>query len=143
MATNVGLVGLINIIMQTAFFKLADVMPFDEAIALLKKDIKKTYDKKGDKVVKMNMDAVDQALEGLVKIDVPESWEDASDVPVAKQAVPEFIEYVQRPILAQKGDQLPVSIFPADGVFPVETSRYEKRGVAIEVPEWIAENCIQ
>jgi pyruvate-ferredoxin/flavodoxin oxidoreductase len=142
-ATNVGLGGRINMIMQTAFFKLADVMPFDEAIALLKKDIKKTYDKKGDKVVKMNMDAVDQALEGLVKIDVPESWEDASDVPVAKQSVPEFIEHVQKPILAQKGDQLPVSIFPADGVFPVETSRYEKRGVAIEVPEWIAENCIQ
>ena len=142
-ATKVGLGGRINMIMQTAFFKLADVMPFEEAIALLKKDIVKTYSKKGDKVVSMNMEAVDQALEGLMKIDVPESWAEASDVPVAKYAVPEFIEQVLRPIQAQKGDSLPVSIFPADGVFPVETSRYEKRGVAIEVPEWIDENCIQ
>jgi pyruvate-ferredoxin/flavodoxin oxidoreductase len=142
-ATKVGLGGRINMIMQTAFFKLADVMPFEEAIALLKKDIKKTYGSKGDKVVNMNMEAVDQALEGLVKFEIPSAWEEAADAPVAKSYVPEFIEYVQRPILAQKGDQLPVSIFPADGVFPVETSKYEKRGVAIEVPEWIAENCIQ
>ena len=144
-AGNVGLGGRINMIMQTAFFKLADVMPFEEAIALLKKDIAKTYGTKGDKIVQMNIDAVDQALEGLVEVAIPASWKDAADkeIAAADEVVPEFIEEVLRPVNAQKGDSLPVSAFPADGVFPVETSKYEKRGVAIEVPEWIAEDCIQ
>ncbi|MBU1170434.1 MAG: pyruvate:ferredoxin (flavodoxin) oxidoreductase [Proteobacteria bacterium] len=142
-AQSVGLGGRINMIMQTAFFKLADVLPFEEAIALLKKDIKKTYGTKGDKIVNMNISAVDKSIEGLVSVKIPKSWEEATSVPVAKAEVPEFIEAVLRPIQAQKGDLLPVSSFPADGVFPVETSRYEKRGVAIDVPEWIPENCIQ
>ena len=142
-AANVGLGGRINMIMQTAFFKLANVMPFEEAIALLKKDIKKTYMKKGDAIVDMNIAAVDQALEGLVEIPVPEAWAEAKDAASEAEEAPEFITDVLRPVNAQKGDSLPVSTFPADGVFPVGTSRYEKRGVAIEVPEWIAENCIQ
>ncbi len=143
-ATNVGLGGRINMIMQTAFFKLANVMSFEEAIALLKEDIKKTYMKKGDAIVDMNIAAVDQALEGLVEIPVPESWAGGKDDAASDaEDVPEFISEVLRPVNAQKGDSLPVSTFPADGIFPVETSRYEKRGVAIEVPEWVAENCIQ
>ena len=143
-ASNVGLGGRINMIMQTAFFKLANVMPFEEAIALLKEDIKKTYMKKGDAIVDMNIAAVDQALEGLTEVAVPESWAGGKDGAVEDEAdLPEFISEILRPVNAQKGDALPVSVFPADGIFPVESSRYEKRGVAIEVPEWIAENCIQ
>ncbi len=142
-AAKVGLGGHINMIMQTAFFQLANVMPFEEAIALLKKDIKKTYTKKGDSIVDMNISAVDHALEGLVEIPVPESWADSKDAVIEAEEAPEFVTEVLRPIAAQMGDSLPVSTFPADGIFPVETSRYEKRGVAIEVPEWLSENCIQ
>ncbi|GAB6097851.1 pyruvate:ferredoxin (flavodoxin) oxidoreductase [Desulfatiferula olefinivorans] len=142
-AQSVGLGGRINMIMQTAFFKLANVLPFEQAIDLLKKDIHKTYGLKGDKIVQMNIQAVDKAIEGLVSVTIPQSWKDAGDEAAEKKPVPEFIENVLQPIQAQKGDSLPVSSFPADGVFPVETSRYEKRGVAIEVPEWIPENCIQ
>ncbi|SCX79035.1 pyruvate:ferredoxin (flavodoxin) oxidoreductase [Desulfoluna spongiiphila] len=142
-ASNVGLGGRINMIMQTAFFKLANVMPFEEAIALLKEDIKKTYMKKGGAIVDMNIAAVDQALAGLVEIPVPEEWAGSKDAASEVEDAPEFITEVLRPVSAQKGDSLPVSTFPADGVFPVGTSRYEKRGVAIEVPEWVAENCIQ
>ena len=142
-ASNVGLGGRINMIMQTAFFKLANVMPFEGAIALLKEDIRKTYMKKGDAIVDMNIAAVNQALEGLMEVPVQESWVGGKDEAIEVDAAPEFITEVLRPINAQKGDSLPVSTFPADGIYPVETSRYEKRGVAIEVPEWVAENCIQ
>ena len=143
-ASGVGLGGRINMIMQTAFFKLANVMPFEEAISLLKEDIKKTYMKKGDAVVEMNIAAVDQALESLTEIAVSESWAGGKDEVVVEEAdLPEFVTSILKPANAQKGDALPVSVFPADGIFPVESSRYEKRGVAIEVPEWIPENCIQ
>lgn len=142
-ASAVGLGQRINMIMQTSFFKLADVLPFEEAIKLLKEDIKKTYGAKGDKIVQMNIDAVDQTLENLIEIEVPASWADAADDAKAEKDVPDFIKNVMFPIAKQKGDSLPVSAFNVDGTFPVETSRYEKRGVAINVPEWIAENCIQ
>ncbi|RJP86603.1 MAG: pyruvate:ferredoxin (flavodoxin) oxidoreductase [Desulfobacteraceae bacterium] len=143
-AANVGLGGRINMIMQTAFFSLAKVLPFDEAVAFLKNDIKKTYGKKGDKIVQMNMDAVDQTLAHVKEITVPESWADLQAGGGSDEAdVPEFVSKVMRPILNQKGDSLPVSAFEPDGIFPVATSKYEKRGVAIMVPEWIAENCIQ
>ncbi|MBF0103178.1 MAG: pyruvate:ferredoxin (flavodoxin) oxidoreductase [Desulfobacterales bacterium] len=142
-AGSVGLGGRINMIMQTAFFKLANVLPFEEAIAYLKKDIHKTYGSKGDKVVQMNISAVDQTLANLVEILVPESWKNAQDASEKKPNVPEFVTKVMWPMLAQKGDTLPVSAFEPDGVFPVDTTQYEKRGVAIDVPEWISENCIQ
>ncbi|MBF0257918.1 MAG: pyruvate:ferredoxin (flavodoxin) oxidoreductase [Desulfamplus sp.] len=142
-AGEVGLGNRINMIMQTCFFKLANVLPFEEAIELLKKDIKKTYGKKGDKVVNMNIDAVDRTLDNLVEIAVPESWKDASGwTGYADKGTP-FVDNVMRPILAQKGDLLPVSSFQPDGFFPNSTSLYEKRGVAIDVPEWVPENCIQ
>ncbi len=142
-AASVGLGGRINMIMQTAFFKLAKVLPIDKAISLLKDSIKKEYGKKGDKIVKMNVDGVDQTLANLIEIKVPAIWAKAKDKSAAGAKVPAFVSDVMRPILAQKGDTLPVSAFAPDGSFPVATSRFEKRGVAINVPHWIKENCIQ
>jgi pyruvate-ferredoxin/flavodoxin oxidoreductase len=142
-ASNVGLGGRINMIMQTAFFKLSNVLPFDQAMSLLKDSIKKTYGSKGEKIVNMNIDAVDQTSEQLQEIQYPDSWAEASEVPEAQLPEPEFVRNVMRPILRLKGDELPVSAFEPDGVFPIGTSKYEKRGVAINVPEWIPENCIQ
>ncbi|WP_035276730.1 pyruvate:ferredoxin (flavodoxin) oxidoreductase [Desulforegula conservatrix] len=142
-ATGVGLGGRINMIMQTAFFKLSGVLPVDTAIAYLKDDIKKTYGRKGDEIVRMNIEAVDQTIANLVEIKVPASWATAAATSSEVEEVPEYVENVMRPILAQKGDSLPVSAFEPDGLFPVATSQFEKRGVAIDVPEWIPANCIQ
>jgi pyruvate-ferredoxin/flavodoxin oxidoreductase len=142
LAEKVGLGGRINMIMQTAFFKLAKILPFEKAVALLKESIKKTYSKKGDKVIQMNLDAVDHTVEGLEEIKYPRSWKDAVGEAEVKADEPEFIRNVMRPILAQKGDLLPVSAFSSNGQFPPATSRYEKRGVALNVPEWIENNCI-
>ena len=142
-ASEVGLGNRINMVMQTAFFKLASVLPIDEAIAFLKADIKKTYGKKGDHIVNMNVEAVDKAMDQLVEVPVPAEWAEAEIVKAEAKDLPEFIADVMNPILSQKGDDLPVSAFEPDGLFPVATSQFEKRGVAIEVPEWIAENCIQ
>jgi pyruvate-ferredoxin/flavodoxin oxidoreductase len=142
-AAEIGLGGRINMIMQTAFFKLANVIPVDEAIVYLKDQIKKMFGKKGDKIVNMNYAAVDNTLENLVRIDYPASWSNAEDDPADKIEEPDFVKNVMRPMLAQQGDKLPVSLFRPDGIFPVGTTQYEKRGVAINVPEWIMENCIQ
>ncbi len=142
-AEKVGLGGRINMIMQTAFFKLAGVLPIEEAISLLKDSIRKTYGNKGEKIVKMNVDAVDMAMEGLVEIKVPASWASAPDAKAETPDEPEYFNKVIRPILAQKGDTVPVSAFAENGSFPSATSRYEKRGVAINIPHWIKENCIQ
>ncbi len=142
-ASSVGLGGRINMIMQTAFFKLASVIPFEQAVALLKESIKKAYGKKGDKIVNMNIAAVDQAVENLVEVNYPASWKDLQNEEEAVKDEPAFISDIVRPILAQKGDDLPVSAFEPDGLFPLSTSKFEKRGVAINVPEWLPENCIQ
>lgn len=143
-AESVGLGGRINMIMQAAFFKLSKVLPFEQAVDFLKKDIQKTYGSKGDKVVAMNVAAVDQTLANLHEIKYPTTWADATDEKTP-QAVgePDFVKNVMRPMLNQRGDALPVSAFEPDGIFPVGTAKYEKRGVAIHVPEWIMENCIQ
>ena len=143
-AGEVGLGGRINMIMQTAFFKAANVIPVDQAIEYLKGQIKKMFGKKGEKIVQMNWDAVDRTLDNLIEIDVPADWANATGASTAAAAqVPEWVSGVMQPILAQKGDKLPVSKFTADGIFPVSTTQYEKRGVAINVPEWVMENCIQ
>ncbi|MFO7784836.1 MAG: pyruvate:ferredoxin (flavodoxin) oxidoreductase [Desulfatiglandales bacterium] len=142
-ASDLGLGGRINMIMQAAFFKIADVIPPEEAFEYMKDAIKKTYGKKGDKVVKMNVDAVDRAVGALEKIEVPESWSTAGHEAYADRDEPEFVREVMRPMLAQQGDKLPVSKLPIDGVFPTATTQYEKRGVAVNVPEWQPENCIQ
>ncbi|MGD9225381.1 MAG: pyruvate:ferredoxin (flavodoxin) oxidoreductase [Desulfobacterales bacterium] len=142
-ASEVGLGGRINMIMQTAFFKLANVIPVDDAIAYLKDQIKKMFGKKSQKIVDMNNAAVDQTLDNLVEIEYPESWAEATAESVSEKDEPDFVKNVMRPMLAQQGDKLPVSAFQPDGIFPVDTTKYEKRGVAINVPEWIMENCIQ
>ncbi len=146
-AAKVGLGGRINMIMQTAFFKLANIIPVDDAIAYLKDAIQKTYGRKGEHIVKMNWDGVDQALAALVKVEVPASWANAEDEVTATQddTRPEFIKNILDPIVKQKGDDLPVSTFVGieDGTMPAGTAAYEKRGIAIQVPEWQIENCIQ
>ncbi|MCG8529298.1 MAG: pyruvate:ferredoxin (flavodoxin) oxidoreductase, partial [Desulfovibrionales bacterium] len=142
-AGEVGLGGRINMIMQTCFFKLANVLPVEEAIRLLKEDIKFKFGKKGDVIVNMNIEAVDKTLDKLIKIDVPESWKDGVREEVVKEKTTDFVDNVMSRINAQQGDDLPVSAFTVDGAFENATSQYEKRGVAINVPEWIPENCIQ
>ena len=142
-AASVGLGVRINMIMQAVFFKLANVMDYDKALTLLKDSIQKTYASKGNAVVQMNLQAVDKVAESLLQIDYPDTWLNAQDQPVAKREEPAFVTNIARPILALEGDKLPVSLFPADGIMPVGTTAYEKRGVAIDIPEWIVENCIQ
>ena len=142
-AAEIGLGGRINMIMQTAFFKLANVIPVEEAINYLKDQIKALFGMKGDKIVNMNYAAVDNTLDNLVEITVPDSWADVADDAETTLDEPEFVTNVMRPMLAQQGDKLPVSAFRPDGLFPVATTQYEKRGVAINVPEWVLENCIQ
>jgi pyruvate-ferredoxin/flavodoxin oxidoreductase len=142
-ASAVGLGGRINMIMQTTFFKLANIIPVEDAIAYLKDQIKKMFSKKGEKIVNMNFEAVDKTLDNLVEIKYPASWADAVDTLETGKDEPDFVKNVLRPIVAQQGDKLPVSAFSPDGIFPVATSKYEKRGVAINVPEWIKDNCVQ
>jgi len=142
-ATEIGLGGRINMIMQTVFFKLANVIPVEDAVKYLKEQITRMFSKKGDKVVAMNHAAVDGALNSLVEINYPASWADAEDTAAHDENVPDFVKNVLRPMAAVQGDKLPVSVFNPDGIFPVAGSQYEKRGVAINVPEWIADNCIQ
>ncbi|MDR2799702.1 MAG: pyruvate:ferredoxin (flavodoxin) oxidoreductase, partial [Desulfovibrio sp.] len=143
-ATELGLGGRINMIMQTAFFRLAKVLPFEQAIALLKDSIKDTYGDKGDKVVTMNIEAVDKATGALHEVKYPKAWAEARDDGAPCVCCEgDFIHDVVRPILAQKGDTLPVSAFSPDGIWPLGTSAHEKRGVAINVPRWIPQNCIQ
>ncbi len=144
-ASKIGLGGRINMIMQAAFFKLANVIPVDEAIRLLKTSIEKTYGKKGQKIVDMNKKAVDEGVEALIKVKVPESWleADAEDLPI--KDVPDFIKRIQIPMARNEGDTLPVSAFNGmeDGRFPLGTAAYEKRGIAVMVPEWQIDKCIQ
>lgn len=145
-AVEIGLGGRTNMIMQSAFFKLSEVLPIDEAIEHLKKSIVSDYGAKGEEIVKMNYEAVEKGIDALVKIDVPTSWKDAKDDVVNDtKEVPEFIEKVLIPMNRQEGDDLPVSTFVGreDGSFPHGTSAYEKRGIAVDVPHWIKENCIQ
>ncbi|KPA18503.1 Pyruvate-flavodoxin oxidoreductase [Candidatus Magnetomorum sp. HK-1] len=142
-AQSVGLGGRINMIMQTAFFKLANIIPVDEAIDYLKKEINKMFGKKGDHIVNMNVDGVDKTLDHLIEVDYPQSWANAADQAATEKDLPDFVKNVMNPMLAQAGDKLPVSSFTPDGLFPVGTTKYEKRGVAINVPEWVMDNCIQ
>ncbi len=145
-AEEVGLGRRINMIMQTCFFKLAEIIPIDDAIQYLKDAVVDSYGHKGEKIVEMNHRAIDRSLEGLEKVDVPESWAGASsEEEEEKPERPEFIEEVLEPIARQRGDDLPVSTFAdrADGSFPQGVSQHEKRGIALHVPDWLEENCIQ
>ncbi|MDO4481567.1 MAG: pyruvate:ferredoxin (flavodoxin) oxidoreductase [Bacillota bacterium] len=142
---EIGLGNRINMIMQSAFFKVADVIPVEDAITYLKDAVITSYGKKGEKIINMNFAAIDKGAAGLVKVDIPEEWKDAPDEEEVKADVPEFVEKIMMPMLRQQGDKLPVSSFVGreDGTFPPGTSAYEKRGIAITVPKWNPEECIQ
>ncbi len=144
-AAEIGLGNRINSVLQAAFFKLANIIPIDQAVEYMKNAIYKTYGKKGEKIVNMNYAAVDAGVNGIVEVKVPESWANSPDKFVEESNEPSFIKDIVHPINSQKGDQLPVSAFKGreDGTFPQGTAAYEKRGIAIDVPEWIPENCIQ
>lgn len=143
-AAEIGLGGRVNTILQAAFFKIANVIPADDAIKYIKQSIQETYGSKGEKIVNMNYAAVDAGVNQLQKVDYPESWADAVDEAAAvAESVPEYVEKVVRTIAAQKGDDLPVSAFDPDGTVPTGTAKYEKRGIAINIPIWVVDNCIQ
>lgn len=144
-AKELGLGGRTNTILQSAFFKLVNIIPLEDAIGYMKDAIKKTYGKKGEKIIEMNCAAVDKGITSLVKVEVPESWGKLAAKPAADKAVPEFIDKIVNVMNRQEGDSIPVSAFVGmeDGTFPAGTTAYEKRGAAVDVPEWIIGDCIQ
>lgn len=144
-AQNIGLGGRINMIMQSAFFKLANVIPVNEAVELLKNSVEKTYGKKGEKIVEMNKAAIDTGIDAVHKVNIPSSWKNAEVEPTSIKEEPDFIKKVQRPMSRHEGDELPVSAFNGmeDGTFPLGTTSYEKRGIAVMIPEWQIDKCIQ
>ena len=144
-AREVGLGSRINMVMQAAFFKLTEVIPVDDAVKYLKEGIDKAYGSKGQKVLDMNHAAVDQGIANFHKVEIPESWANAVDEAREAKDVPAFISEILEPMAKQDGDSLPASKFVGreDGTFPLGTSAYEKRGVAVGVPEWKKEDCIQ
>ena len=144
-AADLGLGNRTNMIIQSAFFKLANVIPIDEAVEYLNKAIVKSYGKKGDAIVNMNKEAVQKGITDLVKIEIPESWNNVTVSKEEEVKKPDFIKNVVDVMNKQEGDSLPVSTFVGieDGTFPMGTSEFEKRGIATNVPHWISENCIQ
>ena len=149
---EIGLGGRINTVLQSAFFKLASIIPEEEAIDLMKKAAKATYGRKGDKIVQMNYDAIDAGAKQVVEIEVPESWKSCEDeglftpeVKGGKDDVVAFVKNIQAKVNAQEGNTLPVSTFTeyADGSTPSGSAAYEKRGIAVDIPVWQSENCIQ
>jgi len=148
---EIGLGGRINTILQSAFFKLAGIIPIDDAVKYMKDAATKSYGSKGDKIVAMNHAAIDCGVSGVKEVKVPESWKSASGaVSQAKaqggdKVLTDYIDTILTPVNAQKGDSLPVSVFAGreDGTFPLGSSAYEKRGIAVDIPCWKPENCIQ
>jgi len=145
-ANEIGLGNRTNTIMQSAFFKIANIIPYEQAVEEMKNAIRKSFGRKGEDIVKMNNLAVDRGGD-IEKIDVPAEWAklNGESVNHAKKDLPDFVKNVVVPINSMKGDDLPVSAFVGreDGTFPSGTTSYEKRGIAVDVPEWISENCIQ
>ena len=143
-AEEIGLGNRTNTIMQSAFFKISGVIPYEQAVDQMKKFIVKSFGRKGEDVVNMNYKAVDRGGD-VTKVEVPAEWAKLGDESTNGKAVPDFIKNMVFPINAQKGDDLPVSAFLGreDGTFPNGTTAYEKRGIAVNVPEWQSENCIQ
>ena len=145
-AQSIGLGGRINMIMQSAFFKLANIIPVDDAIKYLKDAVVTSYGKKGQKVVDMNNAAIDNGVQAIVKIEIPASWKTAVDKEEEDHhKKSDFVKNIVIPMNRQEGDALPVSTFIGmeDGTFEAGTAAFEKRGIAVNVPEWIPENCIQ
>ena len=144
-AREIGLGGRINMIMQAAFFKLADIIPIDDAVAYLKESIEHTYGKKGQDVVDMNGRAVEAGVKNLVKVSVPEAWKDCTDEELYPKTGNAFVDQIMMPMNQQEGNTLSVGqlMDQANGTFPSGTTKYEKRGIAVMVPEWQIEHCIQ
>lgn len=143
-ASEIGLRNRINMVMQAAFFKITNVIPVDDAVKYSKEAIKKTYGKKGDKIVNMNYAAVDRGVAELEEIKYPASWATATTgAAIVKAEGTEFVKNIMDSMLRQEGDKLPVSAFVPDGSFPTGTTKYEKRGTAIAIPVWDPETCIQ
>jgi len=157
-ATDIGLGGRINMIMQAAFFKLAAIIPLDDAIDYLKESLVADYGKQGQRVIDMNYAAVEQGMQSIVAITAPAWWKDATDTQndvqhvacacssdIVQAGLPAFVKQIAVPMNRQEGDSLPVSVFNGreDGTFPCGTTAYEKRGIAAEVPVWLPDRCIQ
>ncbi|MEA3478928.1 MAG: pyruvate:ferredoxin (flavodoxin) oxidoreductase, partial [Bacteroidota bacterium] len=145
LAEELGLGSRTNTIMQSAFFKIAEVIPYEEAVEEMKKAIVKTFGMKGEEIVSMNRDAVDRGGD-VTRVDVPADWAKVDPLDVKEDRnIPDFVKNICDPINSQKGDDLPVSAFVGreDGTFPPGTTAFEKRGIAVNVPEWVADNCIQ
>ena len=148
---EIGLGGRINTVLQAAFFKIANIIPIDDAVKYMKDAATKSYGSKGDAIVKMNHDAIDRGVADLKEVAIPASWKTASGaIEHAKaqgddKVLVDFIDNILTPINAQEGHKLPVSAFEGreNGTFPLGTSAFEKRGIAVDMPEWIPENCIQ
>ena len=149
---EIGLGGRINTVLQSAFFKLAQIIPEEHAIELMKAAAKASYGKKGDKIVQMNYDAIDAGAKQVVEIEVPESWKNAEDeglfspeVKGGRKEAVDFVKNIQAKVNAQEGNNLPVSAFAeyVDGSTPSGTAAYEKRGIAVDIPVWQPDNCIQ
>lgn len=147
-AQELGLGGRFNMIMQAAFFKLAKIIPLEKAVEYLKNSVIESYGNKGQKIIDMNNGAIDKGIDptALIEVKVPADWKDATDAPAEAASAPEFVTKVQDIMNRQQGEKLPVSTFAfgmEDGTFPSGSAAYEKRGVAIDVPEWQADLCIQ
>ena len=149
---EIGLGGRINTVLQSAFFKLANIIPEERAIELMKAAAKATYGRKGDAIVQMNYDAIDAGAKQVVEVQVPESWKNAADEGLSmthaeegRQEVIDFVNNVQAKVSAQEGNSLPVSAFKdyVDGTTPSGSAAYEKRGIAVDIPVWNPDNCIQ
>ncbi len=143
-AQEIGLGGRINMVMMAAFFKLSGVIPYEDAEKYMKEAVKKSYGKKGDAIVNMNNAAIDNAISGLEEIKYPESWAtttegaDMMHIPGTK-----YFDTIVHPIIAQEGNKLPVSAFDPAGVVPTGTTKFEKRGIAVKLPDWSVDKCIQ
>ncbi|MGI5901117.1 MAG: pyruvate:ferredoxin (flavodoxin) oxidoreductase [Desulfitobacteriia bacterium] len=144
-AQEIGLGARINMIMQAVFFKLAAIIPLEEAVNYLHNSIEKTYGHKGDKIVNMNKEAVTKGISQLVKVEVPAAWARAEEEAEAVKQEPDFIKNIHDPIMRYEGDELAVSTFKGmeDGRAPLGTTAYEKRGIAVLLPQWQIEKCIQ
>ena len=147
-----GMGNRINTVLQAAFFKLSDIIPIKDAVKYMKEAATRSYSKKGEAIVKMNHDAIDAGVKGIVEVKVPASWKTAKDtkmgmgkVKAANKTLTNYVNNIQIPVNAQQGDKLPVSTFKdmADGTFPQGSAAFEKRGIAVDVPSWKSENCIQ
>ncbi|MBP6136995.1 MAG: pyruvate:ferredoxin (flavodoxin) oxidoreductase [Clostridiaceae bacterium] len=145
LAQEIGLRNRINTICQAAFFKITEVIPVDEAVKHMKAAIVRSYGDKGDEIVNMNYRAVDAGIAEVQKVEVPVEWRNAEEDYVKFREAPEFVLNIADVMNRQEGDSLPVSVFTdyADGTFPMGTSQFEKRGIAVNIPKWIPENCIQ